>query len=217
MIFNHPPRLIHTFDEDIMPPEQELRFLPQLFRADLDMAWRIGGIVVRDVIAQIGFASRWKYLSVDTRVHMLMKGMFPCIPGWHCDDFYRPDGYPALDRVMKEAPAEHASMILGGCSRTVFITTPVEVDIPRGCNWSVGTIYGRAHKQIEEADFGGERRTVNPGELFHFSPLTWHRGSPATANGWRYFIRVTGSNHLEPLNEIRTHAQVYMTEPFAGW
>jgi hypothetical protein len=211
MLFNDLPRLVTKLND--MPEGEALRGLPQFFRADLDMVWRLGGPSLRRVLSAIGFASRWQYLSVDSRLHMLMPGMYPCIPGWHCDDFHRPDGkQPALAKVMHEAPSEHAAIVLGGCSLTRFVNEPITVDVwtPAGAN-----VYGKAHALIEAL----EPRTmqVAPGELWWFSPLSWHRGEPATARGWRYFLRITGSNHYEPRNELRTQTQVYMPAPFEGW
>lgn len=212
MMFDILPRKVATLE---MTVGQDLRHLPQFFRADQDMAWRLGGSVVQQILSTVGFSRRWRHVSIDSRVHMLMKGMYPCIPGWHCDDFYRgDDGQPDLINVMERAPAEHVCIILGDCSRTVFQAGAWEWRIP---SYST-SLYAAAHKAIEaEAGVVFKVQQVNPGELWWFSPITWHRGSPATKNGWRYFLRVTGSDHWEPKNELRTQTQVYMTDPFQGW
>jgi hypothetical protein len=37
--------------------------------------------------------------SVDIKVHMLMPGQFPCIPGWHCDNVPRVGGQQDWSKV----------------------------------------------------------------------------------------------------------------------
>ena len=57
-------------------------------------------------------------------------------------------------------------------------------------------------------------------------PMTWHRGTPAVANGWRFFIRASRYYNAsgEPIarrnprtNELRRQVQVYMSAENAGW
>lgn len=187
------------------------------------MAYRLGGSFVRTFLDMLVHAvsATSKYVSIDSRAHMLMPKMYPCIPGWHCDDFYRPKrtkGQPDLRAVLQEAPASHYCMVLdaGTGSLTRFATS--EIDAPTfedGVCDGGETLYGVAHDVIEKQKISSY--LIKSGEVVRFSPLSWHRGEPAIAAGWRYFIRLTESNHHEPLNELRTQTQVYLTEPFAGW
>src|SRR5581483_8995915 len=110
-----------TFLEDVKYiPDQ--KGLPQLYRADEKFAKEEASPFFRALIDQIAAlyaGDGFKFTSIDTRTHMLMKGMYPCIPGWHCDDFYRPDGgQPDLENVEKEAPQKHYIVVLGDCSMT---------------------------------------------------------------------------------------------------
>jgi len=211
MIFADLPRTLAQYDD--LPDENEIRQLPQFFRADADMAWRLGGPRVRRVLQDANFLARWKYISIDSRVHMLMPGMYPCIPGWHCDDFYRPEREPELRKLTSNAPSEHAAIVFGKVARTVYLTSVLDWT-PQ---WSYGEhLYGVAHDFIEALKDKTARAVLN-GELVWFSPLTWHQGAPAADQGWRFFMRITGSNHWEPKNELRTQTQVYLTKPFAGW
>jgi hypothetical protein len=214
MIFDQLPRTIGKIDVSNV----DIRHLPQFYRADMDMVWRLGGRLYRDVLGQLGFASKWKYISVDSRTSMLMPGMFPCIPGWHCDDFYRPSGHTDLRSLMEQAPSEHAMLLVGDCSRTVFLNEAIEWNPP-----DYGGVHAHAHrfieKQIEKADvYKRPRRVlVEPGSLTWFGPLSWHKGTAATKQGWRHFLRITGSHHYEPQNELRTQTQVYLLDEGAGW
>ena len=212
MLFNRHPSLAGMVYQQ--PTQDEIRKMPQFYRADLTMVRELGGTHLKKMVELIQPSRQWKHYSVDSRCSMLMKGMYPCIPGWHCDDFYRPsrDAQPDLSIIEEQAPSEHFIMIFGDCSKTSFLDQDVE--LPHTCT-NDRSYYGECHRLIEEMKL--QEEVLVPGEIWRFSPLTWHKGNPATHAGWRYFIRVTGSNHREPKNEIRTQTQVYMTDPFAGW
>ena len=199
---------------DILEKHEELKFIPQFFRADADFTYRYGGQVMRDFLSLIPGRSGWKYVSVDTRINMLMQSWYPCIPGWHCDDFYRPTGgQPDLSRLKENAWAEHYAAVVGDCSLTEFIKNPI--DLPLLTSDNRVPVYGLYNKMIEEMK--PETFRVKSGEVFRFSPTDFHRGTPAVKNGWRMFARLTFSNHYEPKNEIRTQTQVYLTDLGVGW
>ncbi|OAI48263.1 hypothetical protein AYO44_07475 [Planctomycetaceae bacterium SCGC AG-212-F19] len=199
------------------PGQADIRALPQFFRADLDMVRRQGGSFLRDVIDRLPLSQRFRYVSIDSRTHMLMPRMYPCIPGWHCDDFFRGDRpQPGLDTIMEEAPSLHHSAVFGNTSFTEYVTEPIDLPAPSELdNPDNRPIYGVYHRLIEER--GPAVRALRCGEVVSFGPLVFHRGTPADRHGWRHFIRVTESNHWQPVNELRTQAQVYLTEHFYEW
>lgn len=160
---------------------------------------------------------------IDTRVHMLMPGWYPCIPGWHHDAVprTRPDGQP--DYSPGGNRSEHLLMILGDdIAGTEFATGTAEFTEPSG----LPVVYQHWHPEVEQAVASGilQRHTVKPGELVRFDDRTFHKGVAATGNGWRWFVRISRffdaeGNHIRvaPRNEVRHQAQVYMDNPFAGW
>src|SRR5580700_1237659 len=100
-------------------PRRVVKNEPMLFNCDFDAAWRLGGPITRYFIDAVlragGFGSPAEApryfdapIIVDTRVHMLMPGWYPCIPGWHHDDVprTRADGQP--DYVTPVYKARHA-------------------------------------------------------------------------------------------------------------
>ena len=199
-----------AFLEDIRyVPEQ--KGLPQLYRADENFAKTEASPYFRNLIEQIAAlyaGDGFKYTSIDTRTHMLMKGMYPCIPGWHCDDFYRPDGgQPDLLNVEEKAPQKHYIVVLGDCSMTRFlcghISLPSPEELPKD-----EPVYFHYDKLI------GEKlenyKFVEENKIYSFGPLAFHAGSTATKNGFRTFIRVTRSNHRMPKNENRYQSNVYV-------
>jgi len=212
MRFDYLPEHVGTIDTEI----GDVRGYPQLLRGTPAFADGLGHAGLSRLIrfASPALRRKWDYISIDTRLSMLMPGMYPCIPGWHCDDFYRPTGgQPNLENA---PPAEHVCIVIGNCSRTRFVAGPIELPLPSATDLEGGrTVYGVMHRRIEQAQ--PATMLVSSGEAWRFSPLTWHRGEPATEMGWRYFLRLTGSNHWTPLNQTRTQTQVYLTEPFRGW
>lgn len=218
MEFNKTVRQLHQTDTALS--QTELSKLPQFYRAGCDFAYRLGGEVYREMFKLPVFISDFRHISIDSRVSMLQPGWFPCIPGWHCDDFYRPNGQPDLEAIEKgRAPSVHHMMVLGNSSLTEFIS-PIELPAPAELGQSSDPLYGRYDKLInrriecldECATFSAKE-----GQLIQFGPLDFHRGTPATKAGWRLFVRITQSNHREPKNEIRTQTQVYLTDVSRGW
>lgn len=225
-------------------PEAEVKALGMLYRGDLDFAYLHGGPLVgrfldaalRDVRPRD--QSRFAFATVDSRVHLLFPGMYPCIPGWHCDDFYRPEptvadepgmgpprqvGYrirgiaqPRLSRVEAEAPAIHYAVVYGSSSLTEWMTdlwpydvAHLERDEDDDDSHALG-VYQRLDGAVGAGASGFATRLVADGEVVAFGPLDVHRCSRATSQGWRAFVRLTLSNHLQPANEIRRQTQVYL-------
>jgi hypothetical protein len=190
-----------------------INHLPQLYRSTLEFAKEQGNQSLNSILDQIPVRTDFRYASIDTRSHMLMKDMYPCIPGWHCDDFYRTAEFgdqPDLENVDQVAPAVHYLIVLGDNSRTEFLKEDVALDL------SLKEIYKEIGKEPlykyvdEQVDLKNLSTIfVESNTIYSFGPTALHRGSPATHNGWRYFIRVTYSNHRFPKNEIRYQTQVY--------
>jgi hypothetical protein len=65
-----------------------------------------------------------------------------------------------------------------------------------------------------------DKQQVNYDEVIEFDWWNIHRATPATTPGWRFLIRVTESDYLEPFTNLRdimrTQQQVYVPENF-GW
>lgn len=191
------------------------RGLTQFYRASAEFASERGGDFFRNLLSILDL-SGGRYVSIDSRVSMLMPGWYPCIPGWHCDDFFRPDGQPALERLL---PINHYCLVLGAeVSTTEFVWQPIDLPSPteiyEACD-SDRPLYAHYNELIESRRFATRR--LKSGEVLRFTGLDFHRGLPAEKSGWRAFIRITVSDHREPKDEIRTQSQVYLAAPFEGW
>ena len=217
------------------PPDP--RQVVQLYRASLDMARTYNHCGLLDdfyehvtKISTSDQTCRYIYISIDVRVHMLMPGWYPCIPGWHCDDFLRkPDGDPDLDGIAMD-PAGKGSIHIattidfGTWSLPQFLNSKdsniaalvigMDTTFTRRRSQSLYSFYdNEINSRVQKCDID----TPQSGEVYSFGPLDFHRGMPATGRGWRVFARATFSNHRKPKDEIRTQSQVYLTDVGAGW
>lgn len=211
MLFNDEhATLVAKLDANTNP-----RTVVQFYRASGEFAAEYGGEFFISLLSSVDL-SGGKYVSIDSRVHMLMPRWYPCIPGWHCDDFYRPEGQPALEHLL---PVKHYCLVLGtDVCTTEFVWQPLDLPSPTEIYEAYGSdrpLYAHYNEMIEER--GVKTRRLRSGEVVRFDGLDFHRGLPAKRAGWRAFIRITVSDHREPRNEIRNQTQVYLTAPFEGW
>jgi hypothetical protein len=203
----------------------EIKNEPMLFNCDFAAANELGGPLTDEFISLL--PDDWKNipLVIDSRTHMLMPGWYPCIPGWHHDDVprTRADGQPNYDEG--QLRSEHIMALVGGeiCA-TEFAVGEVDLIVPK-----LGkTIYEDWDRDVELLVNNGAmtRESVPTNRLIHFDDRAFHRGTPAIASGWRWFIRASryfdkdGNPVDRPnprTNEIRKQSQVYMPTINAGW
>lgn len=148
------------------------------------------------------------HIVIDSRVHMLMPGWYPCIPGWHHDDVARTriDGQPNYDA--QPYHSRHVMFVLNAhIAPTEFAVGEHELpEVPVGRK-----VYHAWHPLVEQQIESGalKRVPVADSELVEFNWQTMHRGTAAVGNGWRYFFRAT-VRRPRHRNEIRRQVQVYV-------
>lgn len=181
-------------------------------------------------IALTGLNEHWwkhmKYWTIDSRVHMLMKDWYPCIPGWHHDDVPRTryDSQPNYDDPIR---CEHAIFLLNAhVAPTEFAVGAIDLD-----HLEDGTLYEKWHKDVQFAVDGGKMDVVQcpDSQWLYFDDRSFHQGVKCQVEfGHRLFIRVAMNyilvdgvrQYIQPekrANEIRRNAQVYMEYPNKGW
>lgn len=141
----------------------------------------------------------------DVKVHMLMKGQYPCIPNWHCDFVPRIDGKLQYD----QATLDHSMLLwLSTTPTTQFLKNPITGDI-------------RTHEDIG--------RYVDPDNVVSAPARTWigmgqrtpHRGAVTTENTWRVFVRAVHKDFAPKRNPSvgvkRFHTQVYLDATTFTW
>ncbi len=186
---------------------------PMFHKASPEFANRHGGPITRAFLAALPAEPD----VIDTRVHMLMKDFYPCIPGWHHDDIARTraDGQPNY----REPPykSHHLLMLINGeIAPTEFaVGDCVLSEVLEG----EGNCYGKWHPEIERLIARGQmQRVAAPSRrLVRFDHDSFHQGVACTRPGWRWFARATYGTQRKPDDEIRSQVQVYLADPMQGW
>jgi hypothetical protein len=215
--------MIYTFNRNPLPvggrieqpSDREIQDTPGLFNATLDDALMFGGDLTRVALSAMNLRGDRKYAIVDTKIHMLMPGMWPAIPGWHTDVVPRPDGAPRLDLQNElSAPRFHLLVTGTGCL-TDFVIQPTSIEVPDDLG---SDLYEHITKEVKRID-----PPIH--EIVSCRSVEWdwwdlHRAKAAQKREWRYLIRVTETDHRPPKTDLRdvlrTQQQVYVHEAF-GW
>lgn len=214
-----PVGVLPDFHQDIVKNE------PMFFSADLSFAIDNGGPITRAFLEALPDDFRINDTAyIDSRVHMLMPGWFPCIPGWHHDDVPRngPNGQP--NYVDPPYRTRHVmALVNAGVAPTEFLEGTVTVPDPD--YESASAIYKQWDDAIEdslkwrgnELRPGYDRTRAQDRVMYEFDCDTFHRGTAAVTTGWRWFGRVSIGRQRNAPSEIRRQVQVYMPTINAGW
>lgn len=216
MFFNSQVRQRGSFYVDYS--KEEISNEPMFYRASLDFAYKNGGEITRDFIELLPTDWYDSPVTIDSRVHMLMPGWYPCIPGMHHDDIprTRSDGQPDY-----ENPGYNAKHLIGlvnaEIAPTEFAVGEIDLEIPPEGQ----LIYRDWHPKIMQAIADGKMESfkAESGIMYEFDNYSFHQGTAAVSSGWRWFIRVSKDTDraLNCKNEIRKQTQVYMENPMEGW
>lgn len=199
-------------------PNEQIKNEPMFFNSDLKYAYKNGGDITKEFIDSL--PNDWKFDDVvfDSRVHMLMTGWYPCIPGWHHDDVPRTleNGQPNYD-----TPEYFSEHILGIVNSTICPTKFAVGDVCMPKVSSNDIVYEKWNKVVIDEIKEGILRVemVQDRTLTYFNCHTFHTGQKAVNNGWRWFGRVSrNTDRVKNIsNEIRVNAQVYLEFPTKGW
>jgi hypothetical protein len=195
------------------------------FNSDWNFAHENGGEITRAFLGAL--PPDWRENIVfDSRVHMLMPGWYPAIPGYHHDDVPRPEipvgqhfataGQPDYDSPRYRS--EHILALVNAeiCPTKFAIGECTMPAIPEG-----DLIYRAWHKEVIALVESGDLKLIETPDrqLVYFDCETFHTGDKAVTNGWRWFGRVTrNSDRTKTItNEIRRQVQVYLEFPMEGW
>lgn len=117
-----------------------------LFCSGWDFAYENSGPITREILDKLSLefgrdsemvSDNYPYPVVDTRVHMLMPGMVPAIPGWHCDNVPRGEsGQPDLTKAARDQL--NYTVLVGDSdfiAPTEFITNPLTLSYDPNQVW----------------------------------------------------------------------------------
>lgn len=204
--------------------QSQIKDEPMFFNSSLPFAMLNGGPITRAFIQSL--PDGWTNCVFDSRIHMLMPGWYPAIPGWHHDDVPRAPLPPGTHFMMGGQPdydnprykAEHIMALVNGeICPTQFIVGECKMSaVPEGL------IYRKWSEEINGMLATGANVDVvqcESGILYAFDWQAFHTGVKAVGNGWRWFGRVSRNTDRvgSITNEIRKQVQVYLEFPMDGW
>jgi hypothetical protein len=205
--------------------QEEIKNESMLFNCDMEHAYKQGGSITKEFLNLLPLEWHDCPVVIDTRVHMLMPGWFPCIPGWHHDDVprTREDGQPNYDEG-QDRSFHIVALVNGDIAPTEFaIGKSFFTPVPIG-----QTVYATWHHVVEDKIKDGVliRTTVPTNRLVMFDDRAWHRGTSTIQGGWRWFGRISryfdkNQNAIQRknsrTNEVRRQVQVYLPAINGGW
>lgn len=224
VIFNVNP--VITGNSIPEPSQDVIEASFNLDRASVEDALRYGGPITTQALAAMNLRHDRKHIVVDTKVALLLPGMYPAIPGWHTDGVPRGEeknpagtGLPFLKAQMDpdiRGPRYHL-LVTGTHCPTLFMKNPHEFDVDIEMN---SNLYKDLSRQAREQMKSFEYFATEPSTVYEWDWWNIHTAQKATARGWRYLIRVTETDHVVPNTKldkvIRKQTQVYAPIEF-GW
>lgn len=215
---------VGTFAETI--PNDSIKNEPMFFNSDFHFAMEKGGEITKSFLNALPDDWKNQPLAFDSRVHMLMPGWYPAIPGFHHDDVPRADipagqhfitaGQPDYDNP--RYLSEHILGLVNAdvCPTNFAVGECIMPKIPEG-----ELIYRKWHEEVVSLIKEGKLKEVSTKDrtLVYFDWQSFHSGTKCVSNGWRWFGRVTRNSERvkKVTNEIRVNAQVYLEFPMEGW
>lgn len=204
-----------------LPPftTEEVKNEPMLFNCCFSESYRLGGPITKCFLGRLREENPqdFRQVIVDTRVHMLMPGWYPAIPGYHHDDVARTrsDGQPDYDSPPYR-PRHAMALINGDVAPTRFA---VGADRFEEVLPEEGPIYKTWHEEVKKKISNGILREIDApsNRLIYFNDRAWHEAVPAVKSGWRWFGRASFNTDRIPTNEVRRQVQVYLENPMEGW
>jgi hypothetical protein len=197
---------------DILPLAANFKEEKLFYQSDPSFVFDNGGPIARKFIEKLPFNFRHQLdnVLVDQRIHKLQEGYYPAIPGWHLDWIPRTNKGQDID-LTNIPDYEHVVLIVGESSLTEFLDQPTE--FPDGPFWTSSfSPYNTVLNNVTT-----KTKHVENGQMVHFTSRDWHRPSPALGSEWRMLIRASRVDHIKPVNQIRSQAQVYIPIKEASW
>lgn len=222
LVFNRNPL---TFGRTIEQPSVDvLKNTLGLWNASMEDAVKYGGELTRAALGAMDILNDRKYVVVDTKIHMLKKGMCPAIPGWHVDGTPRGDapnyswhtGLPDIYAQEEMRASRFHLLVTGVGCLTEFVTDELAIEMLNKDRH----MFAKLSETINDMQHDLNIIEAPSCQVVEFDWWNIHAGKLATENEWRYLIRVTESDFAQPQTDlrevIRMQQQVYAPLQF-GW
>lgn len=208
------------------PSQDDIKNTQGLWNASFDDAFRFGGDVTRAALQAMNIRGDKNHVVVDVKTHMLMPGMIPAIPGWHTDGVPRggktlspASGAPHIHmQEGTESPRYHLLVVGGDCPTKFIASRNINLQTE-----NLPNLYAGISSQVCEMNNNGLLDTYDApdGQVVEWDWWELHTAQQARAPGWRYLIRVTETDYLEPQSDLRlvlrNQQQVYLPTEKFGW
>lgn len=165
-----------------------------MHRASVSFALLNEGKIIKSFIDALPISSgNYQEWMIDLRFHYLKQNELPSMDCWHLD-FFTPE----------QKDAKLYLCCLGDCSLTEVITSEVEVsDLPTNDKETFPTwdeeVRSQSHSSV----------VVSPGNIYQYTTQTLHKGTQATYDGVRIFMRACHNPAVRHSNESPTHALMW--------
>ncbi len=151
---------------------------------------------------------------IDVRVHRLMKGMYPAIPGWHCDGVPRKDYHSQPDYADLKRGVGHFTCILAshsGLSQTEFYSGP---DFEMSFSDSI-PVWRQLHMKLDQ--YPVDTKRYGEGRIVYFDCHTPHRATPSMGRGVRLFYRLSYYHNPAIMDVVNAPQHIYLLSEENGW
>lgn len=198
------PRLGHV--------ESDIESEDMLFQCRTSFAWANGGEHTRavlELLKQEIAPKIFAFLRIDTRVHMLMPGWYPCIPGWHCDFMRVSDSGAQVPDAKRDAEVQHYQLVTGGPEPEFIVDRNLHVEVDGDVRW----------RKVDAAMGAAFGTPIEANRIIYFDGNELHRGRPwrGEPGHWRYFFRASyfpeGCAYAD---KVRRQSQIYC-DIHEGW
>ena len=176
-----------------LPSPRDEDYPPYSFKyGEIETVRSMTSDYVREVIDSAPIGGKHKNVMVDVKVHDLLTGRCPCLPGWHCDSVVRPD-HPSQ-------PELHHIFVTGIHCLTLFIAEPVELDLLEE-DESMQHLNHSFNEQIKEKYPNVKTTEVDSCRIATFGRWDFHTGQFSKGDERRLLIRVSESDIIKPRND----------------
>lgn len=196
MKFNSQIQNLNKFAENVS--NDWIKNEPMFFNSSLEFAMEQGKDITRSFIHNLPQEWRDSDCVFDSRVHMLMPGWYPAIPGYHHDDVPRPKIKPGQHFITAGQPdyknprykSEH---ILGLVDAEICPTKFIIGDCDMSEIEEGELIYRKWDAEIKTKILNKDVELIEAEDrrLVYFNCDTFHTGDKVISNGWRWFGRVS--------------------------
>lgn len=158
---------------------------PMFFSSSFDYAYKIGGEITKSFLEN--FAMHYndclKDTIFDSRSHMLMKGWYPCIPGFHHDDVEREtriDKQPNYENPIYRS--QHCmGLVNGDICPTQFAVGSQFFSYPKQGHIAYKLWHDEVERYIKRGQLDSFSAPSN--HLIFFDDRSWHQGTRTVLMG----------------------------------